>query len=68
MVLNTGKTKYMIFRTRGKPINENDCQLVYNSTENGLPSDPELISPIERVHNAGNENILNCLVFTLMSI
>jgi hypothetical protein len=48
MALNTGKTKYMIFRTRGKPINENDCQLVYNSTENGLPSDPEFVSPIER--------------------
>ena len=55
MALNTGKTKYMIFRTRGKPINENDCQLVYNSTEIGLPSDPAFISPIERGHNAGNE-------------
>ncbi len=55
MAMNTGKTKYMIFRTRGKPINENDCQLVYNSTEIGLPSDPALIFPIERVYNAGNE-------------
>jgi hypothetical protein len=47
MALNIGKTKYKIFRSRGKPFNENDCQLVYNSTE--------IVSPIERVHNAGHE-------------
>jgi hypothetical protein len=51
----------MIFRTRGKPINENECQLVYNSTEIGLPTDPDLVSPIERVHNAGNEKTFKLL-------
>ncbi len=61
MALNTAKTKYMIFRTRGKQINENECQLVYNSTEIGLPTDPESVSPIERVHNAGSEKTFKLL-------
>jgi hypothetical protein len=61
MALNTAKTKYMIFRTRGKQINENECQLVYITTEIGLPTDPELVSPIERVHNAGSEKTFKLL-------
>jgi hypothetical protein len=40
MALNTGKSKFMIFKTRGKPINEIDCHLVYNSTEIGYETDP----------------------------
>jgi hypothetical protein len=50
MALNTGKTKFMIFRTCGKPIIETDCHLVYNSTELGHETDSSLLSPIERVH------------------
>jgi len=49
MALNTSKTKVMIFRTHGKPINEIDCQLVYNSTLIGREIDPLLMTPIERV-------------------
>jgi hypothetical protein len=30
MAINTAKTKYIVFRTRGKRINPADCQLVYN--------------------------------------
>ncbi len=52
MALNTAwQNKFMIFRTRGKPINENDCHLVYNTTELGHETDPSLLSPVERVHN-----------------
>jgi hypothetical protein len=51
----------MIFRTRGKFIDENDCNLVYNSTEIGLETDPMLVSPIERVHNNGNEKSFKLL-------
>jgi hypothetical protein len=40
MALNTGKTKFMIFRTRGKPIDVNDCQVVYNSSEIGHDTNP----------------------------
>jgi hypothetical protein len=61
MALNTSKTKFMIFRTRGKPINEVDCQLVYNSTELGHVTDPLLVTPIERVHNNGAEKSFKLL-------
>jgi hypothetical protein len=64
MALNTSKTKFMIFRTRGKPINEDECRLVYNSTEIGFDTDPLLVSPIERVYNNGAEKklqIIRCL-------
>jgi hypothetical protein len=42
MALNRGKTKFMIFRTRGKPSNEIeiDCHIAYNSTELGHETDP----------------------------
>jgi hypothetical protein len=50
MALNTSKTKFIIFRTRGKPINGDECQLVYDSTELGYDTDPLLVSPIERVY------------------
>ena len=36
MAVNTGKTKFMIFRTHGKQVNPDDCGVVYNSTEIGL--------------------------------
>jgi hypothetical protein len=61
MALNTGKTKFIIFRTRGKIINEIDCHLVYNSTEIGHETDPALVSPIERVHNNGAEKSFKLL-------
>ncbi len=51
MAINASKTK--LFRTRGKIINPLDCQLVYNGNEIGKPVKPELIYPIERIHNEG---------------
>jgi hypothetical protein len=53
MAVNTAKTKFMIFRTRGKVINPLDCQLMFNENEIGLPENPELIHPVERIHNDG---------------
>jgi hypothetical protein len=61
MALNTSKTKFMIFRTRGKNISEQDCQLVYNSTEIGKETDPLLVTPLERVHNNGAEKSFKLL-------
>ncbi len=54
MALNTSKTKFIVFRTRGKVINPIDCQLVYNGNEIGKPVIPDLIYPIERIHNEGS--------------
>ena len=61
MALNTSKTKYIIFRTHGKPINADICNIVYNSTEIGLEDDPTLISPIQRIHNNGVEQSFKLL-------
>jgi len=48
MVVNTAKTNFIIFRTRGKPINPVECRLVFNSNEIGKPEDPSLIYEIEQ--------------------
>jgi hypothetical protein len=48
MAVNTAKTKFIVFRTRGKIINPLD------ENEIGLPNNPDLIYPIERIYNEGN--------------
>jgi len=53
MAVNTAKTKYIIFRTRGKIINPADCHLVFNGNEIGQPEDPSMIYDIERIYNDG---------------
>jgi hypothetical protein len=50
-----------VFRTRGKVINLLDCQLVYNGNEIGKPLLPELIYPIERIHNEGSTSSFKLL-------
>jgi len=53
MAANTAKTKFIVFRTRGKIIIPLDCQLLFNGNEIGLPYNPELIHPLERIYNEG---------------
>jgi len=61
MAVNTTKTKFIIFRAHGKPVNPDDCSVVYNSTELGLPDDPNLIMPIGRIHNQSEEKSFKLL-------
>jgi hypothetical protein len=61
MAVNTSKTKFIIFRTRGKRIEPDDCRLVFNNNEFGLPEDVSLISEITRVHNEGEERSFKLL-------
>jgi hypothetical protein len=61
MAINTAKTKYIIFRTRGKRIDPADCQLVYNDNEIGAPEDPNQIYPITRIYNDGEEKSFKLL-------
>ena len=63
MAVNTSKTKYIIFRTRGKQINPRDCHLVYNGNEVGVPEDPNLVYEIERIHNEGETITINVPLF-----
>ena len=52
MAVNISKTKYIIFRTRGKKINHATLlPVVFNNNEIGLPNDPSNIFKLERVHN-----------------
>ena len=61
MAVNTSKTKFIVFRTHGKVINPQDCNIVFNSNEIGSPVDQNLIWPIERVHNGGDETSFNLI-------
>ena len=53
MAVNTSKTKYIIFRSHGKQIQENHEKVVFNSNELGTPNDPAKIFTIERIFNQG---------------
>jgi hypothetical protein len=46
MAINTSKTKFIIFRTRGKRIDPEDCRLVFNNNEIGKTEVPNLIYPL----------------------
>ena len=61
MAINTSKTKFIIFRTRGKVINPADCYLTFNNNEPGRPEDPSLIFPIDRIYNDGEEKSFKLL-------
>ncbi len=61
MAVNTSKTKFIIFRTRGKRTNPVDCLVFYNNDEIGLPEDPNLIFPVTRVHSEGEETSFKLL-------
>ena len=61
MAVNTSKTKYIIFRTHGKPVNPEQCKIVFNSNEIGKIENPELIKPIDRIYNEGNEKSFKLL-------
>ena len=51
MALNTSKTKFIIFHAKGKKIDLNGEQLVYNDNPINSPQIPQKIFPIERIHS-----------------
>jgi Reverse transcriptase (RNA-dependent DNA polymerase) len=51
MAVNTSKTKFIIFHTKGKKINLNEKTLVFNNNEIGKFEDPNLVTPLERICN-----------------
>ena len=53
MAINTSKTKFILFRTQGKQVDESICKIFYNNNEIGKPVDQNLIFNIERIHNSG---------------
>ena len=53
MAINTAKTKFIVFRTKGKLVNDEICKIYFNNNELGKPENPNLIFDIERIHNQG---------------
>jgi hypothetical protein len=49
--VNTYKTKYIIFHTKGKKIETSNLDILYDDNEEGSPFNPQLVSKLERVHN-----------------
>ena len=47
------KTKFILFCTKGKIVDDNVCKVFFYNNEIGKPEDQNLIFPIERIHNAG---------------
>jgi sarcosine oxidase/L-pipecolate oxidase len=51
LAVNISKTKYMIFRMKGKKIEANIPNVIYNGNEQNMPIDQSLITPLERYHD-----------------
>jgi hypothetical protein len=56
MAVNTSKTKFIIFRTKGKKIPD-DVSIVFNNNEIGEEENPSLIVKLDRIYN---ENPIEC--------
>jgi hypothetical protein len=50
MAVNTSKTKFIIFHSKGKPVNIAPNSIIFNSNEIGLPNNPDLLTPIDRIY------------------
>jgi hypothetical protein len=61
MAVNTSKTKFIVFRTRGKRIDPRECKLLFNTNEIGKIEDPNRIFEIKRIHNEGDEKSYKAL-------
>ena len=51
LAVNKSKTKFIIFRMKGKKLPANLPNLVFNENEPGIPYDPDLVTNLDRVHN-----------------
>jgi hypothetical protein len=56
MCVNTSKTKFIIFHTKGKKVDLQGSNLVFDNNEIGKIPDPGLVSPLERICNS-NQNL-----------
>jgi hypothetical protein len=66
MAVNVSKTKFIIFHRKGKRVEMNDLQVVFNQNEIGKTPDPSLITPLERIYN-GHIN-KECRSFKLLGV
>jgi len=65
LAVNKTKTKYIIFRSKGKKI-ENAPPIIFDENEVGCPFNPSLVTPLERFHD---EHInKDCRAYKLLGI
>ncbi len=66
MKVNTAKTKYIIFHTKGKKIETQGKVLIYDDNYDSLNPDPALVTPLERIHNKNPD--INSQTYKLLGI
>jgi hypothetical protein len=67
MAVNVKKTQYIIFRTRGKKIDPNGLDVVFNSNDlNNVNPDPSLIHKLDKVCDNNNDD--NMKSFKLLGV
>jgi hypothetical protein len=66
LAVNKTKTKYIIFRTKGKKVPENAPPVIYNENEPNLPYDPNVITILERYHDKHVSN--DCRAYKLLGV
>jgi hypothetical protein len=67
MAVNVSKTNYIIFRTRGKKIDADLPDVVFNSNDlDSVSPDPSLIQKLERIHD--NNDVPKLRSFKLLGI
>ena len=54
MAVNVGKTKFIIFHTKGTKINSDSARLFYNDNEPNT-NDPNLITELDRIQNSNEK-------------
>jgi hypothetical protein len=52
MAVNTAKTKFILFHTRGRNLNLEGKTLFFDNNPPDTVPDPNLISPLERIHSS----------------
>ena len=56
MAVNTSKTKFIIFHTKGKKVNLNGKSLNFDNNDPLTPFNPNLVCELERIHDNHNEH------------
>ena len=51
LAVNKSKTKFIIFRTRGKKLPANMHDLIFDENEEGCPFNPDFVTTLERYHS-----------------
>jgi hypothetical protein len=66
MAVNISKTKFIIFHRKGKNVNLNGQTVLFNENEIGKVNNPNLITPLERIHN--NRPSKECRTYKLLGV